>query len=169
MRLFAAWLTTGLALALTTGCAGGFAARGQAAAPPAPPRLTAFEQAVLAETNAARHEAGLAPLVPEQQLMAIARMRSKDMATQNYFAHVSPKGGDVFAAMRHYRVRFAAAGENLARNDYREQESPKVAVQGWLKSPSHRENLLHPVFARVGVGMAKGKDGKLYVTEIYTD
>lgn len=149
------------------GCASAFAVG--RSAPPEPVKMTAFESAVLAESNAARKQAGLPPLVADAQLMAIARMRSKDMVTQGYFAHVSPKGGDVFTAMRHYRVLFAAAGENLARNDYPTGQSPKVAVQGWLKSPAHRENLLHPAFAKVGVGMALGSDGQRYVTEIYTD
>ncbi|MNT70219.1 Cysteine-rich secretory protein family protein [compost metagenome] len=66
-------------------------------------------------------------------------------------------------------MRFWAAGENLARNNYELPRAPEVAMQGWIKSPGHRANLVHPSFGRLGVGVAVAKDGKKYLTQVFTD
>jgi uncharacterized protein YkwD len=134
-----------------------------------PVALVPLEQEVLARTNAYRHEQGLEPLQFDQRLTLIARQRSQDMARRNYFAHVTPDGGDVFQLMRTQNVGYWAAGENLARNNYKPAEVAKVAVQGWIKSPGHRANLLHPAFGHIGIGLAVSKDGKYYLTQVFTD
>jgi uncharacterized protein YkwD len=135
----------------------------------APVKMTAEELKVLTATNAYRKTQGLGPLEPDARLVAIARARSHDMARRNYFAHETPDGSDVFALMRTQKVVFWAAGENLARNNYNLPEVPEVAMQGWIKSPGHRANLVHPSFGRIGVGLAVAKDGKKYVTQVFTD
>ncbi|MNS60822.1 Cysteine-rich secretory protein family protein [compost metagenome] len=134
-----------------------------------PVKMTAEEAKVLAATNAYRKGLGLSTLEPDARLTAIARLRSQDMARRNYFSHESPEGGDVFAILRNSQVRFWAAGENLARNNYDMALVPDVAMAGWIKSPGHRANLVHPAFGRLGVGMAVAKDGKKYLTQVFTD
>lgn len=134
-----------------------------------PVKMTAEEAKVLAATNAYRKGLGLSALEPDARLTAIARLRSQDMARRNYFAHETPDGGDVFAILRNSQVRFWAAGENLARNNYDMAMVPDVAMAGWIKSPGHRANLVHPAFGRLGVGMAVAKDGKKYLTQVFTD
>ena len=47
---------------------------------------------------------------------------------------------------------FAKAGENLAVNFY---ESHDV-VDAWMRSPSHRENILNKDFTEIGIGTARG-------------
>lgn len=135
----------------------------------APVKMTAEELKVLNATNDYRKAQGLSPLEPDARLVAIARARSNDMARRNYFAHETPDGSDVFTLMRTQKVVFWAAGENLARNNYALPEVPEVAMQGWIKSPGHRANLVHPSFGRLGVGLAVAKDGKKYVTQVFTD
>lgn len=168
--LLAAALTAGLA---STGCAdimqrvSGEGYRKVALDEPVP--MTAEELAVLQATNSLRKEHGLAPLEPDAKLVLIARSRSKDMAQRNYFSHVTPEGGDVFNILRLQKVAFWAAGENLARNNYEEPQVPKVAMNGWMKSPEHRANLLHASFGRLGVGVAVAADNKHYITQVFTD
>jgi uncharacterized protein YkwD len=134
-----------------------------------PVKMTREELDVLMATNRYRKEQGLTPLEADARLTAIARLRSQDMAKRNYFSHVTPDGGDVFSLMRTQRVKFWAAGENLARNDYPIDRAPDVAMQGWIKSPGHRANLVHPAFGHLGVGLAVAKDGKKYLTQVFTD
>jgi uncharacterized protein YkwD len=131
--------------------------------------MTREELDVLMATNRYRKAQGLPALEPDARLTAIARLRSQDMARRGYFAHVTPEGSDVFALMRSKQVRFWAAGENLARNNYPLGEAPAVAMQGWIKSAGHRANLLHPAFGHLGVGLAVAKDGKKYLTQVFTD
>jgi uncharacterized protein YkwD len=134
-----------------------------------PVKMTREELDVLMATNRYRKEQGLPPVEADARLTAIARLRSQDMAKRNYFSHVTPDGSDVFGLMRTQRVKFWAAGENLARNDYPIERAPSVAMQGWIKSPGHRANLVHPSFGHLGVGLAVAKDGKKYLTQVFTD
>ncbi|MDF1523402.1 MAG: CAP domain-containing protein, partial [Trueperaceae bacterium] len=41
-----------------------------------------------------------------------------------------------------------------------------TTVQGWLDSPGHRANLLHPPFDRVGFGSAEDGRGGLYLVQV---
>lgn len=134
-----------------------------------PVQMTKQELDVLTATNRYRKSQGLQPLEPDARLTAIARLRSQDMANRNYFSHITPEGSDVFGIMRSRQVRFWAAGENLARNNYSIAQAPDVAMQGWIKSAGHRANLLHPSFGHLGVGLAVAKDGKKYLTQVFTD
>jgi hypothetical protein len=59
-------------------------------------------------------------------------------------------------------------GENLARG----QRTAEEAIQGWMSSPGHRANLLHPGFREIGVacleGRVTGPDGRAYAAIYWT-
>jgi uncharacterized protein YkwD len=38
-------------------------------------------------------------------------------------------------------------------------------VDGWMKSPGHRENIVNRDYDRVGTGVAISKDEKVYITQ----
>ncbi len=40
-------------------------------------------------------------------------------------------------------------------------------VDGWVNSPGHRANLLHPHMRRTGVGIALDDGGVLYFTQLF--
>ena len=167
---------TGLGLAalcLSSLASGGCAqilahARGEDVPPPAV-TLSADEAQVLAATNALRVGNSLPALVSDGRLVLVARRRSSDMASHNYFSHQTVEGEDVFTVMREAHLQFQAAGENLARNTYPEGDCVLHAMADWTASTEHRVNLLHPAFTRVGVGEALAKDGKRYLTQIFMD
>ena len=118
--------------------------------------------------NRERAGKGLAPLQLEPRLVALARLRSADMASRNYFAHVTPEGQMVFEMMDQRQIRYRLAGENLARNNYPRAESAEVAHRGFINSPSHAENALDPTFNRVGLGVAVANDGAMiYFTVLF--
>lgn len=110
--------------------------------------ISAVEQAVLNLTNAERQKAGLSPLQADQNLMASAREKSKDMATKNYFSHTSPTYGSPFDQMKQFGVTYKAAGENIAMG----QRNAEAVVKAWMDSPGHRENILKPNFTHIGIG-----------------
>lgn len=178
LRSVSSGLVVGLSFLSLTGCAG-LQARAQSAdragagyqkvSSQAPVKMTAAEESVFKATNAYRKAQGLPELQADQRLVTIARLRSQDMAKRDYFAHTTPDGSDVFAILRTQHVPFVAAGENLARNNYAIKEAPQVAMNGWIKSPGHRTNLLHPAFGRIGIGLAVAKDGKKYITQVFAD
>ncbi len=147
--------------------------------PPAPPAarapsgldtspMTALEQALFNDTNSRRVANGLAPLSLNPTLVALARIRSHDMADHNYFAHTSPVTGDTaFSLMDRYGVSYGSAGENLAKNNYPLDQCEGVAADALWNSPPHRENILGVHYTQMGVGFAVDATGMVYFTIIF--
>jgi len=112
---------------------------------------------------------GLAPLRANGYLVGVARIRSQDMATNNYFAHTSPVTGDTaFSLMDAYGVPYDWAGENLAMNNYPAAECVGVADQALWDSPPHRENILNPNYTEMGIGLRASPGGMYYFTILFT-
>jgi len=135
--------------------------------PPPPASLSAFESDILAGINAQRTTAGMAPLQLDSNLVMVARERSNDMAQKGYFAHVSPTGDTAFLIMDRYGIPYAWAGENLARNNYPDDESVAVSLRDWMASQGHRDNILGPHYQTVGVGAAVDGAGMKYFTLVF--
>ncbi|MBF6599885.1 MAG: CAP domain-containing protein [Dehalococcoidia bacterium] len=117
--------------------------------------------------NAIRVKNGLPPLTPDAALVNVARIRSRDMAANNYFGHVPPNGCNYVCLMDQNGVARAWAGENIAWNTYDWAQTADVAVQMWGTSPPHLENILNCHYTRFGTGVAKAADGKVYYTMIF--
>ncbi len=111
-------------------------------------QLSQFEQEVIDLTNAERSKHGLAPLQADVELSNVARDKSSDMATSNYFDHTSPTHGSPFDMMRAYGISYQTAGENIAKG----QRTPQEVVTAWMNSQGHRENILNGNFTHIGVG-----------------
>jgi uncharacterized membrane protein required for colicin V production len=111
----------------------------------------AAEVQMLKLLNGERVRRGLRPLVMDEKLRRVARAHSADMFRRGYFSHDSLNGTDPFVRMQKDGVRFRAAGENIALSP-----TVNMAHAGLMKSPGHRENILRPVFGRVGIGVMRG-------------
>lgn len=108
------------------------------------------ETLVLDLINAARKENGLKPLTLGATLPKVAKIKADDMVKNNYFSHTSPTYGSPFEMMQKYNVSYLSAGENIAGNP-----SITDAVASWLKSSTHKQNLLSEKFNYIGIGIAK--------------
>jgi uncharacterized protein YkwD len=107
----------------------------------------------LASINAARADAGLAPVALDAGLSRMARDHACDMATRGYFDHTAPDGSGLFdRATRAGLMGFCQLAENIARG---QQDIPTVMAI-WLRSPGHRANLLDAGLTHVGLGRAQG-------------
>jgi len=137
--------------------------------PPLPPstKLTAFESDILAGVNAQRAAAGMAPLQLDSNLVMVARERSNDMVQRGYFGHVSPTGDTAFSLMDRYGIPYGWAGENLARNNYSDDETVAVSLRDWMASQGHRDNILGPHYQTIGVGAAEDGAGMKYFTLVF--
>jgi uncharacterized protein YkwD len=117
--------------------------------------ITAAESAMVATLNADRQEKGLVPVRVDTRLMAIARARSADMVTNNYFSHVQPDGRNVFDIIKASGIAWFGAGEIIARNNYPTlSTSLQAANLGWLGSPGHYAIIISTTYNYVGVGLA---------------
>ncbi len=122
------------------------------------------ETLMLKLLNEKRVAAGVAPIIMDEKLRAVARAHSEDMWKRSYFAHTDPDGHDPFDRMRAGGAKFNTAGENLAL-----ARTVERADTGLINSPGHRRNILDPAFKRVGIGVVDGGVyGKMF-TEDFSD
>jgi uncharacterized YkwD family protein len=121
--------------------------------------LTAQEQQMVNLVNSEREKAGLKPLAVDTKLSQMARVKSQDMADNNYFSHTSPTYGSPFDMMKTFGITYKTAGENIALNS--SVEKAHVAL---MNSEGHRANILNPNFTHIGIGIVS-KGGNLYITQ----
>lgn len=128
-----------------------------------------LEYRLFAAANAEREKAGLPPLLLDEGLSHIARIRVRQLVDQNYFAHVDPFGYRMYVELlAHFGYdSYAWAGENLAMNNYSVAESPERAMVAFMNSPSHRANILSRDFGRVGIGELTTADGRHFYAMIF--
>jgi uncharacterized protein YkwD len=128
--------------------------------------LSRPEAEILKLVNQERARDGLKPLKFSARLTVMARGHSYDMAIRHYLAHKSPEGSSPADRIRGIGMRYEKLAENIYMDDFPSLDSlPERAVEGWLKSPEHRGNMLSPDFSETGVGLARSSDGKTYVTQ----
>nr|MBI4302545.1 hypothetical protein [Chloroflexota bacterium] len=142
--------------------------------PPPPTRalasaieLSPLEQDMLHRLNSERERVGLNNLAIDAGLVAVARQRSQSMVSLNYFSHTAPNGETAFSLMDTSSINYRYAGENLARNNYPNDASAAVAMEGFMNSGTHRANILGPNYEKVGIGLATTSDGMKYFTLIF--
>jgi uncharacterized protein YkwD len=133
--------------------------------------ISQAESAMVAALNADRKAVGLVALQVDTRLMTIARARSTDMATKNYFSHTQPDGRDVFDFIAAAKITWFYAGEIIAWNNYPTlATSVPAANTQWLNSPGHKKLIVSTRFNYVGVGLAvQAATGKKFWTAVFLE
>lgn len=129
--------------------------------------LDADEREIFDLINRERGKKGLSELVWDANLSRLARAYSQKMARENFFSHYDKDGASVEARAKDMRIKnWSKIGENLFFCEG--YDSPNViAVRGWMKSPSHRENILDAEYTDSGIGIAQSADGRIYITQVF--
>ncbi len=126
-----------------------------------------FESRAFALVNEERRGRGQEPLRWDAEAARIAREHSENMARRDFFSHTDPDRGDY--------VRRAAAGgvtgwsalaENIAFNQGYDDPAG-FAVERWMLSSKHRENILRQAFTHAGIGVARAADGRVFFTQVF--
>jgi len=138
----------------------GYSAVPGAAAPLGMPQQ---EQQMLELVNRERVDRGLSPLAMDNRLLHMARLKSRDMVDDAYFAHQSPRYGSPSSMFAAQGVQYQFMGENIAMAGTVEH-----AHQLLMESPGHRRNILSPNFHRLGIGIVQGPDG-LMISQEFID
>ena len=121
------------------------------------------DDAMLRMINAARASESLSPLVRDSQLDKLAKVHSEEMLKARIVGH-DVGSGDVVARLRAAGVSQHMVAENVAVGSTLEN-----AHRVLWSSPSHRGNLLLDQFAHIGVGVLRASEGRVWVTEIFSD
>jgi hypothetical protein len=98
--------------------------------------------------NQVRVAHGLPPLKLNPDLCRAAQLMSDEILLTGNFGHIDSEGRRADARARMFGYEFEWLGENLAAG----QSSAERALQAWLNSLSHRENLLNPAYREMGLG-----------------
>ena len=109
---------------------------------------------LLSDTNAARAANGIGALRLDDKLNAAAQANADDMAARNYWSHYTPEGNPPWVWVTNQGYSYLALAQNLAAGFSDEQST----VNGWMASPSHRENMLNSTYSDVGFGYANNPD-----------
>lgn len=146
------------------------------------PREEKLEAAIHERINNKRAERGLSKLDYRVRLEKVAELHSKDMAEKGYFSHTSPDGktmSDRYDEVGYAcRVetgenRYLTGAENIFKFEYSGlgysvSELADRAVEGWMNSKGHRENILTPEWENEGIGVEivnQNGDTVIYVTQ----
>lgn len=126
-----------------------------------------FERQIFELINKKRLENGLPALVWSEDVAKIARIHSENMANFKFFSHAGLDGKMVNNRADDLGVsKWRSIGENIAYN--RGFANPiEFAVEGWMKSPAHRDNILSRRWKESGIGIAVAGDGTYYFTEVF--
>jgi len=127
------------------------------------------ESQLVTLTNRARANAGLPSLKIDSTLTSVARWRSKDMITRNYFSHDIPGYGKVWDKLHAIGYCYKVAGENIGWNNYPDDLATAAIQDMFMNSAGHRANILGTGWNHIGVGAYKGPDGKKMWTVLFAD
>ncbi len=110
---------------------------------------------------------GLPALAADGCVVYVAQLRSSDMASRGYFSHTSPEGDSAFSLMDANGVPYGWAGENLARNNYPDDQTVAVAIRDLMASEGHRSNILSTNYTSLGVAAVNDGTGMWYYTMVF--
>lgn len=125
-----------------------------------PSGADSMQAELLANLNAERKAHGLSPLRLSAKLDKAAQGHACDNATRRSISHVSSDGGTLKNRLRRAGYSFRTAAENTGRGF----ASGARAVQWWMNSAKHRDNILLRKAKEVGIGIAvsPAPDNKLH-------
>lgn len=104
------------------------------------------------------------PLKWDPRLAEAALEHSEDMADHHYFSHYAPNGNSPVERITLRGVQWRSIGENIAKN-FTIAAAEAAFMNEPRFQPNHRGNLLNPKFNAIGIGIVRGSDGMIYVTQ----
>jgi len=126
-----------------------------------------FEQSAFEILNQKRAERGLKPLVWSEKVASVARMHSQNMAEFDFFSHRGIDGKLVSDRADTVGLgTWNAIGENIAFERGYDDPIAK-AIDLWLNSPAHYDNLMDPNWKESAVGIAVAPNGAYYFTQVF--
>ncbi len=111
--------------------------------------------------NVEREARGIAPLSFSPELAQVARDYSARMAAVGQINHELSR--PVEDRIRDVRPNTCTFGENVSKHT-----SIDYSLADLMLSPGHRSNILSPRFVEIGIGIVRGEDDFLYITQEFT-
>jgi uncharacterized protein YkwD len=153
---FERWLTAATTLTAFLGAHGLVQAQQRAAT---------METPIITWTNMARQQYGRPVLTPNARLTWAAQQHALNMAAQEIMSHTLD-GRTCADRVKLTGYPYVVVGENVAYNFGYANPDWKL-FESWVKSPGHWQNIMHPEFTEIGVGVAQSRSGKFYACQVF--
>ncbi|MBE5822019.1 MAG: hypothetical protein E7311_05490 [Clostridiales bacterium] len=121
-----------------------------------------LNKTVLDLINKYRVDNDLKELELDNNLSELAKKKAQDMIDNNYFDHISPSLGDPFEMMKNAEIIYKTAGENIA--GYKNIEG---AVEAWMNSESHKNNILSNGYNYTGIGIVQSEQYGYIIVQLF--
>jgi len=124
------------------------------------------EEVAASHINQDRKRFGHPALIWDEELAELARIHSKDMSENEFFAHVSPTTGTVFDRIQRAGYPASFVAENIAM-------APRLfeAQASLMRSPGHRAAILTSDATHFGVGVvtsSSDRNGRIHhLTQVF--
>ncbi len=131
--------------------------------------VTSDEHRLFEMINSERAKLGLASVQLDGAMSNAAREHALDMADAGKLNHAGQDGSDTAMRARRVGVQgWQMLGENIAFNQGFD-DPVAFAVERWMKSSKHRENISNPAWTHTGLGIARKADGSVYFTQVFLE
>ena len=102
------------------------------------------------------------PLVWNHKLGIASLNHSKDMAENSFLSHKGSDGSTLSERLVSVNYSWIKSGENIGHG----YQSSEDAINSWLKSKIHCENIMNPEFKELGASYAKSESRRTYWTMV---
>ncbi len=128
-------------------------------------RLDRTERAVYRAVNRVRRQHHLPTLRLAPRIAFVADMHSDDQTISRFLSHSSSDGTPFRARIRQV-VRARSVGETIIR--YQGRLAGRSIVGAWMRSPTHRREIMTPGYGRIGVGHASASGFSVVTADFAT-
>lgn len=108
---------------------------------------------LISSANKEREERDINQLIINPVLESAAQLKADDMAKRGFFSHTNPDGKQPWFYLEQAGYEFDSAGENLAVNFIDSKDVHKA----WMKSSTHRANIVQGKFTEIGIATSRGE------------
>jgi len=140
---------------------------GQTSAEKISDKIDSYTFRIFTLVNIERMKRGLNELFWDDEVAKIALGYSKKMAKENFFGHFDSNNQSVSERAKSAKLKYwSKIGENLFSIEQTEKFDG-FAVKNWMKSPTHRQNILDPEWTTSGIGIAESTSGEIFITQVF--
>ncbi|WP_296425393.1 CAP domain-containing protein [Yoonia sp.] len=125
----------------------------------APANVDILSSEIAEGLNASRRANGQSELRFNPRLGRAATRHACDMLAHDFFDHRGSDGSTSQTRVQAAGYKDCIVAENIA---WGYPSAPQI-IAGWMNSPGHRTNMLHPRIEEYGVGITQGARGPYWV------
>lgn len=125
-------------------------------------RYDSYVKEIVALVNEERTSRNLSALAYLPELDGACQLRAKEASV--VWDHTRPDGRSWKTVLTDMGYAYHTAGENLLAANVLDAAK---AVDAWMDSPGHRENILRAEFTGISVGIVQGGDGDYYYAQTF--